>query len=68
MKTTQKAILRTLLYFDIFNHPLHRSELFELLSVNTTREMFDQELNELTGMKLLGSGLDYFYLLMNRLK
>jgi len=62
MNTTQKAIIRTLLYFDIFDHPLHGTELYELLSVKVSREVFEQDLSELTEMKRVGNSSDYFYI------
>ena len=33
MTISQKAILRTLLYFDLFSHPLDKTELFAMLHI-----------------------------------
>lgn len=47
MNLTQKAIIRTLLYFDMFGHPLDHSELYELISTSTDRRNFNSALDEL---------------------
>jgi hypothetical protein len=62
MTTTHKAILRTLLYFDIFSHPLNRSELFGLVGIKQDHEEFEQSLRELSTMNLVGNESGHFFI------
>jgi hypothetical protein len=62
MTTTQKAIIRTLLYFDIFGHPLEKNELFELNSTSPAREEFDLDLDELLRIQLIGHDSGYYFM------
>jgi hypothetical protein len=59
---TQKAIIRTLLYFDIFGHALNKSELFSLISVNPGQEDYDISLSDLIRMNLVGNESGHFFL------
>jgi hypothetical protein len=49
----QAEIIKTVLYFDIFNYPLTRDELFENAAVNFSREIFEQHLNDLVEKRFL---------------
>lgn len=62
MKPAQKAIIRTLLYFDIFDHPLTKKELFELNSTSTPQEEFDHDLEELLKVQIIGWDSGYYFL------
>jgi len=62
MTVTQKAILRTLLYFDIFSHPLNKSELFRLIGIRPDWEEFEQSLGELLTLNLVGNESNYFFI------
>jgi hypothetical protein len=62
MNTTQKSIIRTLLYFDLFDHPLDQQELFELNSTKLVKEKFDLDLEELVKKDLIGYDSGYFFL------
>lgn len=62
MKVTQKAIIRTLLYFDIFDHPLNKTELFELNGTSPPQEEFNHDLEELVTAQLIGHDSGYFFL------
>ena len=62
MKDTQKAIIRTLLYFDIFDHPLDRTELLKLNGTRLSEEKFDHALEELVSAKIIGHESGYFFL------
>jgi hypothetical protein len=61
MTATKIAILRTLLYFDIFRHPLNKSELFRLAGMKSKPEEFEQSLNELIDNNLVGHEAEYFF-------
>jgi len=63
MTVTKKAILRTLLYFDVFGHPLTRSELFRLIGTKTANGEFEQALDELLKMNIIGIEAEYFFLI-----
>jgi hypothetical protein len=62
MRPTQKAIIRTLLYFDLFGHPLERKELFELNSNAPTGEEFEHDLEELVTKQFIGHDSGYYFL------
>lgn len=62
MKVTQKAIIRTLLYFDIFDHPLNKTELFELNGTSPPQKEFDHDLEELLKAQIIGYDSGYFFL------
>ena len=62
MKPSQKAIIRTLLYFDIFNHPLTKEELVELNSIRQSQEEFDRDLEDLLSLKIIGFDSGYYFL------
>src|SRR5687767_14214301 len=49
----QAGIIRAVLYFDVFNYPLTKHELFENSAVNISREEFETELNKLIRYKVL---------------
>ena len=53
MTTTEKAIIRTLLYFDIFNHPLEKNELYELICTSPDRSAFEKDLEMLIEKQLV---------------
>jgi hypothetical protein len=62
MTPAHKAILRTLLYFDIFDHPLTKNELFELNGTNLSFGEFDHDLDELLASQIIGYDSGYFFL------
>jgi hypothetical protein len=56
MKSLQTEILRTLLYYDIFNHPLTTRELFTFLPTNSmSYDDFMTELPRITGTDIFCS-------------
>jgi len=60
---TQRAVLRTLVYFDIFRHPLRGDELLRFLStVCPDRQCVEEALKELTGNGLLVHEAGYYAL------
>jgi hypothetical protein len=65
MTTSGKAILRTLLYFDIFCHPLNKSELFRLTGTRISWGEFEMALNELIDFKLVGIESEYVFIRKN---
>ena len=42
-----EAIVRTLLYFDIFNYPLKKEEIFQFLGANSSAEEIQTTLDQL---------------------
>ena len=50
----QNSILRTVLYFDVFNYPLTKKEIFENIDFKTTVFDCDKELDELVKNGLVG--------------
>jgi hypothetical protein len=62
MTTTERAILRTLLYFDIFGHPLEKTELYNLIGTNPGRDDFEVEFEALLKQQLIGMKSGYVYL------
>jgi len=62
MKPTKIAIIRTLLYFDIFDHPLMKNELFELIGTSPPQDEFDHDIDELLTAQLIGSDSGYYFL------
>ena len=62
MTLTGKAIIRTLLYFDIFSHPLSKSELFGMLGIKVDTAEFEKSLSELQDLNLVGYGSGYYFL------
>jgi hypothetical protein len=62
MEPTAKAILRTLLYFDVFGHPLTRPELYGLTGIKSGWPEFKQSLAALQAMKLVGGESGYFFI------
>lgn len=63
MTITQKAILRTLLYFDIFSHPLNKSELYSLIGTSPGREEFEASLTDLISMNLVANESGHYFLI-----
>jgi hypothetical protein len=63
MTQVQKAILRTLLYFDLFSHPLNKQELFRMISVKTDWDEFEQSLSGLLELNLAGTEAGYFFII-----
>jgi hypothetical protein len=61
MTVSQKAIIRTLLYFDIFGHPLDKMELYGLISIKPGWEVFEREIEVLLEKQLIGFESGYFY-------
>src|ERR1039457_5573753 len=61
MNPVQKSILKTLLYFDIFDHPLTKNELFELNGTIRSSEEFDHDLEELLASQIIGHDSGYFF-------
>ncbi|MCC6369574.1 MAG: nucleotidyltransferase domain-containing protein [Bacteroidia bacterium] len=47
LSVIQIELIKALLYFDIFKYPLTRDELFENSAINASRQLFNQELNNL---------------------
>ncbi len=66
MTISQKAILRTLLYFDLFSHPLDKTELFAMLHISEGPETFEHDLEDLLAKKLIGLESGYFFLVNGR--
>jgi len=67
MTTTEKAIIRTLLYFDIFNHPLEKNELYELICTSPDRSAFEKDLEILIEKQLVSQEGEYFYISKSKL-
>jgi hypothetical protein len=62
MNGIRTAILRTLIYFEIFGHPLSFDELYSLLSVPAKRENFDRELDQLASEGLIRVESGYVFI------
>lgn len=62
MTLVNKAIIRALLYFDIFGHPLSKTELYGLIGIKVNWEDFEQSLEELQNLNLVSSNSGYFFL------
>ena len=62
MTLTQRAIIRTLLYFDIFGHPLNRGELFAFLRVSPSENEFQDAIVILMEKGLIGHESGYYFL------
>ncbi|MCF8232708.1 MAG: hypothetical protein K9J27_11010 [Bacteroidales bacterium] len=59
----EKSILNTLLYFDVFDHPLSHEELYQTCSVNGTAEKdFGFYLDHLQKLGLIGEASGLFFL------
>jgi len=59
----QSAVLRTILYFDLFDHPLKENEIFNLLrDKNTTASEVSSALRELCNDSLLHHQDEYYFL------
>ncbi len=59
----EKSILNTLLYFDVFDHPLSHEELYQTCSVNGEAEKdFGFYLDHLQKLGLIGEGSGMFFL------
>ncbi len=63
MSLNDKAIIRTLLYFDIFSHPLNKSELFRFLGIKVDIAEFEKSLASLHDLNIIGSDSGYFFLI-----
>jgi hypothetical protein len=63
MTVTDKSIIRTLLYFDIFGHPLSKSELYGLLGIKADPAEFEKSLAALQNLNIIGSAYGYLFLL-----
>ena len=57
----QNSILRTVLYFDVFNYPLTKKEIFENIDFKTTVFDCDKELDELVNNGLIGMKDDFYF-------
>lgn len=57
----QNSILRTILYFDVFNYPLTKKEIFENLDFETTIFECENELDELVKNGLVGTKDDFYF-------
>ena len=62
MNPLQKSIIKTLLYFDIFNHPLHEDELYEFLGYQCDRDEFRSALNFLVKDQVIIRDLDFIFM------
>jgi hypothetical protein len=62
MSGIRTAILRTLIYFEIFGHPLSFDELYSLMSVPADRGTFDRELEQLASEGLIRTESGYVYI------
>lgn len=60
ISVTHKAILQTVLYFDVFKYPLKESEILENCSVQIAPNEFSGPLNELLTYGYLKQVKDYF--------
>ena len=59
--TLSKSILKTLLYFDIFQYPLTASEIFAHLTTNhVTPDHVDTELKRLSSQSIIYPVIDFF--------
>jgi hypothetical protein len=56
---TQKEIVKTVLYFEVFSYPLTRNELFENSPVNDSRENFHHSLDLLISNGMLSEQQGY---------
>jgi hypothetical protein len=68
MDFLKKNILRTLLYYDIFRHPLNREEIYSFLPQNSiTREEINSSLEEITagGQSEIAEKDGFYYLKPN---
>jgi hypothetical protein len=63
MTLAGKAIIRTLLYFEVFNHPLSKSELFGMLGIKADTAEFENSLTELLALNLVGYDSGYYFLI-----
>lgn len=54
------AILSVFAYFDIFSHPLTKSEIADFVSVEVNDELLDRSLRDLCRRNLISSFGDYF--------
>jgi hypothetical protein len=62
MTAIEKAIIRTLLYFDIFGHPLTKSELYVLLGIKADKAAYEKSLAELENLNFIRSASGYLFL------
>jgi hypothetical protein len=62
MINTKTAILKTLIYFDIFSHPLNISELYSLIGIKSDYEEFENSLKELINNKLVLCEYNYLFI------
>lgn len=62
MNSSQTAILRTLIYFEVFNHPLTGHELYGFVGIPLDRASFEHELETLVSRGIVGHEGDYYYL------
>jgi len=58
----QKSIIRVILYFDIFSHPLDENEIIELSVTRAIRSEITKELAELRNKKILKYDNGYYFL------
>ena len=58
----EKAVLRCVLYFDVFEYPLTRAEIFENLSHVCTRQDSDSAVDELTAKEILKEFAGFVFL------
>lgn len=57
-----QEVVKVLLYFDLFEHPLKSIEVFKNLSVKTTQVVCDESLRSLCNEGLIESKMGYFYI------
>jgi hypothetical protein len=62
MRGIRTAILRTLLYFEIFGHPLTSDELHSLTGIPADRELFNDELERLFSEGLIEREAGYVFI------
>lgn len=58
----EKAVLKTLAYFDIFHYPLHASEIQKFLTVSLSEGLIDNILRDLQLKKFIFSHYEYYSL------
>ena len=62
MEPLEKAIIHTLLYFDIFEHPLTFRELFEHTGFRATEELFKSAIENLIQKGYIGAEAGYYFI------
>jgi len=60
LSVEEKAVLKTLLYFDIFHYPLQADEIRKFLCIAISRELFFETLLGLLAKKMIFSHIGYY--------